>query len=167
MSEDFIILPNPDFIHRKEIEELIKNNDGYCITQKQDDSTKCVCEEFKNQDFSGLCKCGQYYKVLKAQKVCLCGDNQSKINILRIARKLALEGYMVLTSILFFYNNTINGMTQEEQYLNEIHKAEIAEADLIYVIPPAKEQPVSDFTKQEILWATQLGKKIIYLDDTD
>ena len=58
-------------------------------------------------------------------------------------------------------------MTQEEQYLNEIHKAEIAEADLIYVIPPAKEQPVSDFTKQEILWATQLGKKIIYLNDTD
>ena len=28
--KDFEIIPNPDFIHRKEVEEAIKENGGYC-----------------------------------------------------------------------------------------------------------------------------------------
>ena len=167
MNEDFIILPNPDFVYRKQIEEDIKNNNGYCInTLKQTEDTKCICKEFKEQKFGGMCKCGQYYKILKLPKVCLCGDITAKATILRVARKLALEGYIVLTSILFFYNDSIEGMTQEEEYLNEVHKAEIAEADLVYVISLNKDF-VSEFTKKELQWATQLGKKIIYLDNID
>jgi hypothetical protein len=66
MKEDFIILPNPDFVKRKQIEEQIKNNDGYCIsTMFHDDSRKCICEEFKNQNHTGWCRCKQYYKILK------------------------------------------------------------------------------------------------------
>ena len=167
MNLDFMILPNPDFVKRKQIEEDIKNNNGYCInTLRQSEDSLCICKEFKEQQTCGLCKCGQFYKILKLQKVCLCGDTSSKATILRTARKLALEGYMVLTSILFFYNDNFEDMTKEEIYLNEIHKSEIAEADIIYVLESNKEM-LSEFTKKEIQWATQLGKKIIYSEDVN
>lgn len=164
MNKDFMILPNPDFVYRKQIEENIKNNNGYCVSVlKQNDDTKCVCKDFKEQEFGGVCKCGQFYKILKTQKICLCGDLTAKATILRIARKLALEGYIVFTSLLYFYSENIESMTPDEQYLREIHKAEIAEADVIYVIYSNKVE-LSEFTKREIAWATQLGKKIVYLD---
>ena len=167
MNEDFIILPNPDFVFRKSIEEKIKNNNGYCITAlKPTEDTQCICKEFKEQKSCGLCRCGQYYKTLKLPKVCLCGDIRTKGAVLNISRKLALEGYIVLNSILYLYNENLNNLSQEEKYLIEVHKTEIAEADLIYVINFNTEY-TTPLMQKEIEWATQLGKKIKYLDDKD
>ena len=167
MNEDFIILPNPDFVFRKSIEEKIKNNNGYCITAlKPTEETQCICKEFKEQKSCGLCRCGQFYKTLNLPKICLCGDISSKGTILRVGRQLALEGYIVLNSILYIYNEDLNSLSKEEKYLIEIHKTEIAEADLIYIINPNTEY-TTEFMQKEIEWATQLGKKIEYLDDKD
>jgi hypothetical protein len=30
MATEYEIIPSPDFLHRKKIEEAIKNNGGYC-----------------------------------------------------------------------------------------------------------------------------------------
>ena len=41
----------------------IKNNNGYCpcsIIKSND--TKCMCKEFREQDNTGWCHCGLYYK---------------------------------------------------------------------------------------------------------
>ena len=55
MNEDFTILPNPDFVFRKQVEEEIKNNNGYCTSVlKQNDDTKCICKDFKEQKLIGL-----------------------------------------------------------------------------------------------------------------
>jgi len=47
----------------QEIRQKIKENDGYCPckTQKTPD-TKCICREFLEQQESGECHCGLYYK---------------------------------------------------------------------------------------------------------
>lgn len=165
MNEDFIILPNPDFVKRKQIEEKIKTNEGYCINQlMKTEDTQCVCKEFKEQKTGGMCKCGQFYKVLKLPKACLCGDIAFKGSVLRIANKLTLEGYAVLNSLLYFFKDNFNNLSDKEKYLIEVHKTEIAEADIIFVIKPDKEY-VSELMQKEIEWATQLGKKIEYIDN--
>lgn len=52
-------LPNTEAI----IMALIKN-DGYCPCKAvKNESTKCMCEEFRNQP-SGECNCGLYVKIV-------------------------------------------------------------------------------------------------------
>ena len=62
MSEDFIILPNPDFIHRKKIEELIKNNDGYCITQNKMIALNAYAKNLKIRILAGYVNVGNTIK---------------------------------------------------------------------------------------------------------
>lgn len=40
-------------------------NDGYCpcATERNED-TKCICEEFREQESEGPCHCGRYMKVV-------------------------------------------------------------------------------------------------------
>lgn len=161
---DYITCPNPDFVFRKNIEEQIKNNDGYCITSMiHDESKKCMCEEFKNQKFTGWCKCKQYYKILKTEKICLCGSTQFKEQFLKVARDLTLQGYIVTMPGIFVHSDNEEISKQERDFLDEVHKAKIVDADLVYVINP--DGYIGESTRQEILWATQLGKKIKYLEE--
>ena len=47
----------------KQIRKELKENDGYCPCRIiKDETTKCMCEEFRNQE-SGLCHCGLYEKI--------------------------------------------------------------------------------------------------------
>ena len=72
LTNGFKIIPNPDFIHRKKVEEAIKENDGYCCCAlEKTDDTKCMCKKFREQQHYGFCDCGRYYKVLSAPIVCL------------------------------------------------------------------------------------------------
>lgn len=165
MIKEYKVVPNPDFIFRKGIEERIKNNDGYCITTMiHDDTKKCMCEEFKNQNHTGWCKCKQFYKILTTPKVCLCGSTSFKQQFLKVAHDLTLEGYIVTMPGIFVHSDNEEITLEEKQYLDEIHKAKIADADLIYVINP--DGYIGNSTREEILWATQLGKKIKYLEET-
>lgn len=44
------------------IRQQIKNNGGYCISKTiKDENTKCMCQEFLNQE-AGECHCGLYIK---------------------------------------------------------------------------------------------------------
>ncbi len=59
MQKEYIIIPNPNFLRRKKIEEEIKLNDGFCISKHTYyENTKCICQDFKNQCHSGWCDCG-------------------------------------------------------------------------------------------------------------
>lgn len=58
---------NPDRNVVKIIKERLEQNDGYCpCATFKDDSTKCMCEEFKelikDPNFKGQCHCGLYIK---------------------------------------------------------------------------------------------------------
>lgn len=162
VAKDFEITPNPDFLHRKEVEEAIKQNDGYCCCAlEKTDDTKCMCKDFRDQKTYGFCHCGRYYKALKAPKVCLCGSTRFKETFFDVARDFTLKGYIVTMPMVFVHRGDIvNDL--DKDYLDEIHKAKIAEADLVYIIN--ENGYIGESTKSEIEWAEELGKKIEYLE---
>lgn len=164
MTNDYIINKNPDFMTRKMIEEKIKNNDGFCVSAlKQSEDTKCICKEFKEQKHTGWCHCGLYYKILKTPKVCLCGSARFRDKFFEIAKELTLQGYSVIIPILFVKEDIDSLTPIERERFNEIHKAKVADADLIYVIN--QDDYIGETTRDVINWAVSLGKKIKYLED--
>ena len=130
IAKEWDIIPNPDFIHRKKIEEAIKNNDGHCCCAlEKTEDTLCMCKDFREQNHSGFCHCGRYYKVVRSPKVCSGDEDVNEI---------------------------------QKEYLDEIHKAKIADADVVYIINC--DNYIGKSTRSEINWATELGKKIEYLE---
>lgn len=51
-NNNYITIPNPDFVHRKEIEEAIKENGGYCC---------CALEKIQTL--------AVYVKILESKKI--------------------------------------------------------------------------------------------------
>ena len=86
-SNDYEIKLNPDFIHRKEIEEAIKANDGYCYCAlEKNDDTKCICKDFlENVTVGQTCHCGLYIKdeIIKLKK-----ENKEMESVLNIYNEI-------------------------------------------------------------------------------
>lgn len=58
------IIPNPDEEMYIAVTEAVKKNDGYCCCRiAKNKDTKCMCKEFKDQQFTGLCYCERFMKV--------------------------------------------------------------------------------------------------------
>lgn len=160
--DNFEVFPNPDFLHRKKIEEAIKENDGYCCCAlEKNDDTKCMCKDFKEQEKYGFCHCGRYFKVLKAPKVCLCGSTRFKEKFIEVARDLTMKGYIVTMPMVFVHSGD-DASAEDKIFLDEVHKAKIADADLVYIVNC--NGYIGNSTKSEIEWAIELGKKIEYLE---
>ena len=57
------IIKNPDKEIYESATKAVKNADGYCPCRlKRDQSTKCMCEDFKNQQTEGFCYCLRFCK---------------------------------------------------------------------------------------------------------
>lgn len=163
IAKEYNIVPSADFVHRKKIEEAIKNNDGYCCCAlERSDDTKCMCKDFREQDHTGLCHCGRYYKVLKSPKICLCGSTRFKDKFFEVARNFTLKGCIVTMPLVFVHSGDEDIDEIQKKYLDEVHKAKIADADMIYIINV--DGYIGNSTRSEINWATELGKKIEYLE---
>lgn len=66
MSEVRIIkiIKNPNNNEYEKITMAVKNNDGYCPCMiYKDETTKCICKSFREQDYEGQCHCGRFVKV--------------------------------------------------------------------------------------------------------
>jgi hypothetical protein len=58
------IIPNQDVKQYEKITQAVKDNDGYCpCLVERSPATKCVCEEFKEQETEGACHCGRFIKI--------------------------------------------------------------------------------------------------------
>ena len=79
-----------------------------------------------------------------------------------MAKELTLEGYNVSMPILFNADDIEALSNEDREFLNEIHKAKIANADLVYIINT--HGYIGNTTQDEINWAIRLKKKIIYLE---
>ena len=162
VSKSYLLLPHPDFIYRKKIEEEIKENNGYCNSIKtRNENSLCTCKEFSKQKQTGFCKGKRYYKVLNCPKVCLCGSTRFKDKFIEIAKDLTLQGYIVTMPMVFIHHGD-TATEQEKQFLDEIHKAKIADADIVYILNV--DGYIGESTKSEIVWANELGKRIEYLE---
>ena len=58
------IIENPDKEYAKEVRDKLRKNNGYCPCRiLKDESTKCMCKEFREMIESkeaGTCHCGLY-----------------------------------------------------------------------------------------------------------
>lgn len=62
------IIQNPDKEKFEMVTDAVIENSGYCpcmIFQNED--TKCMCKEFREQKKEGPCRCGRFIKVEEAE----------------------------------------------------------------------------------------------------
>lgn len=164
---DYRIIPSPDLFHRKKVEQAIKDNGGYCCCAlEKTEDTKCICTDFSEQQHSGFCHCGRYYKVAQPKVITLCGSTKFKDEFMRIQKELTLEGYLVISVGCFGHSGDNEVWTEgTKEMLDEIHKAKIYLADEIFVINV--NGYIGESTRSEIEWAETLGKKVNYLEPVD
>lgn len=52
-------------VDEEKFKPLIDNNNHYCLTNK---NNRCMCSDFRLQDYEGTCKCGRYTKKLNDEE---------------------------------------------------------------------------------------------------
>lgn len=94
--------------------------------------------------------------------ITLCGSLKFQKEMMKVAEKIALDGYCVLTPV---YPVLENIERTEEQLikLKEAHFKRIELSDAILVVNI--NNYIGDSTKLEIDYAKKLGKEIIYYTD--
>lgn len=153
----FKIFSNPDKSTLELVAEAIKSNDGYCCCaiDKIDDN-KCICKNFKETDEAGFCHCGRYYKIKDYPTIAIICQPDDSDRAQVLAEEFTTQGFIILTP---FYRNTQHYINHLEEY-RDIQKTKIEKADLIFVMNSNEE--ATEFLEEEIYWAMELNKKIIY-----
>lgn len=59
-----VITTNPDWddTTTKDFIKTVRKNGGFCPCKVKTQDNKCMCKEFREQEETGLCYCGLYYK---------------------------------------------------------------------------------------------------------
>ena len=159
MNSDFIVKPNPDQEIYKEVTAAVMLNDGHCCCELQkNEDTLCLCKNFREEENSGFCHCGRFYKVKRFPTIAvLCSPDEEDIERAQhISEDLTLQGFIVLSPL---YGTAINYALHSE-YFEETQKAKIYMADIVLVLNTS--QAAVDSLEEQINWATELQKKIVY-----
>ena len=154
---EYIIKKNPNQEDFDEISEIIKNNDNYCCCAiDKNEDTLCMCKEFREQKECGFCHCGRYYKVKDYPTITIIHAPADEEYANSLACSLTRQGFLVTIP---FYRDAMQYVQNQEIYQN-IQKAKIDRADLVFVLNTSEEAVA--FLEEEICWAEDLKKKIIY-----
>ncbi|MEW8993700.1 hypothetical protein [Clostridium sp.] len=101
----------------------------------------------------------------KYKVVTLCGSTKFKNDFIKAQKELTLQGKIVISVGLFGHADGEFGtiITEEVKImLDDIHKRKIDMADGIFVIN--KNGYIGSSTRNEIEYAKQHGKEIVYLE---
>lgn len=153
----FLVRPNPDPDTYKEVTEAITKNGNYCCCalQKTPD-TMCLCKAFRDETEGGFCHCGRFYKVKDYPIITMIHAPADEEHAFNLAACLTTTGFIV---ILPLYLDSLNYSRNQETY-RDIQRTKIEKADLVFVINTNAE--AVDFLEEEIYWAEELQKKIVY-----
>jgi hypothetical protein len=59
------IIPNRNVDKYNQMTIAVNENNGYCPCMiEQSEDTKCICKEFKEQDYEGKCHCERFEKII-------------------------------------------------------------------------------------------------------
>ena len=154
---EFTIKNNSNVDTFEIVSKAIKDNDDYCCCaiEKNADS-KCMCKNFREQEESGFCHCGRFYKVQNFPMITILCAPDNDERALTLAEELTTHGFIVTTPM---YRTAMNYMLMSD-YFNELQKAKIEKADVVFVLNTNQE--AVDFMAEQILWAEELQKKILY-----
>lgn len=95
--------------------------------------------------------------------ITICGSLKTKVEIMKVALKLSIDGNIVLTPIFPYNDEDINLTEEEIKKLGKIHKEKIKMSDCIVVVNV--NNYIGKSTKSEIEYAKSLNKEIIYYQD--
>ena len=94
--------------------------------------------------------------------VCLCGSTKFKDDFVYWSKWFTLEGCIVVMPMIFGHSGDQITDVQKQE-LDNLHKAKIKMADIIFIIN--KDNYIGQSTHSEIKYAESLNKKILYLED--
>lgn len=159
-----IIKQNPDKKQLIAIIKAVADNDGYCPCKlTHTDENLCMCEDFRKQEEAGFCHCGRFYKVEQCPIIVLCGSTKFKDLFISLRELFTRYGWIVLSPEIYKHADHQNLTDEEIQDLNNIHFSKIEMADVVFIIN--KNGYIGEQTQKEIEWATELNKKIVYMED--
>jgi hypothetical protein len=99
----------------------------------------------------------------KYKVITLCGSTKFKELFIAEAKRLTLEGNIVISVGLFGHSGDKEAFDlKTKEMLDDIHKEKIRMSDAIYVINP--NGYIGESTMNEIKYATLLNKEITYLE---
>ena len=156
MNNKYLIFTTPDEELLNDIIGAIKDNGGYCCcAMEKTEDTKCMCKAFREQEESGFCHCGRYYKVKNAETIVLIGDCENggenveeKINALIDT----LDGFGFIVT---FIKRKSTGNLSQYFAMRETCFTKIAKADLVVTVGAITEN-INEFLE----WAAEIGKPV-------
>lgn len=97
--------------------------------------------------------------------VTLCGSTKFKDEFEKINEQLTMKGFIVLSCGVFAHAHNISLSECDKVSLDRLHLDKIMMSDLVYVIN--KDGYIGVSTKNEIEFAIKIGKKIVFLENTE
>ena len=94
--------------------------------------------------------------------ITVCGSLKFKKEMMKVAEKMALDGYCILTPV-YPVSENIERTKEQLIKLKEAHLKKIELSDAILVVNI--DNYIGDSTNLEIDYAKKLGKEIIYYSD--
>jgi hypothetical protein len=157
LSNELKTKPHPSSEIFLEVSNAIKDNGGYCCCEiEKNEDTSCTCRKFREQQESGFCHCGRFFKVREFPIITVLCHPSDVEEANNIAESLTLQGFIVLVPR---YGND-GWYLKKKAMLDEIQRTQIYMANVVFVLNSS--QAAVDFLEDEIYWAEDLQKKIIY-----
>lgn len=154
---NLIIKPNPNTDSFKVISDAVKQNDNYCCCAiVKDEDTKCMCKNFREQTESGFCHCGRFLKVKDYPIITILCHPLDTVSADKLAENLVPQGFIVLTP----HYGSEGWYSKKKITFDEVQRTQIYMADVVYVMNSNPE--AIEFLENDIFWAEELQKKIIY-----
>lgn len=107
----------------------------------------------------------RYLRSKHRKIITICGSSKFKDEILTAQRELELDGNMVFIDGVFEHADKLEIMSEEKQFIEQIHLEKILISDAIYVVN--KDGYIGESTKQEIEYAKEHNKEIMYMEPID
>lgn len=156
----YIVKQNPNEGLYQEVSQAIRINNNYCCCAiEKNADTMCMCKEFRDMEEGGLCHCGRFYKVEDFPVIAILHSPEDKEKANILATGLTIQGFVVLLPFYGDSSDTFHYVSNLETYI-ELQKTKIHMADAVYVMNTS--QQACNFLEEEILWAEELLKTIIY-----
>lgn len=160
----FEFIQNPDSELFAEISEAIRANNNYCCcaTEKTSD-TMCMCKAFREQEESGFCHCGRFYKIRKFETVALVYSlitHHEEENSLWYWKQLLARAGFITTEICL----STSGATKSE--LVELSKTKVEKSNIVVLL----DELIDEYNHEDYLsiiknWANELGKPVVAATD--
>lgn len=157
LANELKVKPHPHSELFQEVSKAIKDNGGYCCcAMAKNEDTECMCLNFREQTEGGFCHCGRFFKVREYPIIAIICHPTYAAEADAIAESLTPQGFVVLTPRY----GSEHWYATKKPVFDEVQRTQIYMANLVFVMNTDDE--AMEFLEEEIYWAQDLQKKIIY-----